>query len=703
MINKFISGYATTYKTMMPDIALTDPNIEGKFMDTLPLVNKTDYPLSSIQARTSWQLGQKSNAAIAHFEAKEKVNATDHMHADVGSFQLYYKGYLAIDAGNYQGKSGGAEGTPHYFNYYTRSIAHNCMTVFDPNETTFGPRSNDGGQKIPSMGVESYDEYMNQQDSAKTEGWFVGPNKDTPEFSFIKTNLTTAYGEEKVKNHERSMVFMDLDNEDYPAAVVIFDDLTSGHKSFKKKWIMNTVAEPEISGNTTVVKRNDNGNNGKLVNKTFLPEEPVISTVGGDGMESYVNGTNYPNADYDGNVDSEQGKWRVEISPSAEQTRDLFLNSMYVTDCDRELPELPMYREDSDALSGVTVMDRAVYFSKKDMLTGSVKLSLRNNGYDTVKCLVTDIEAGLWKVSGPDGVKICRAESDENSLYFRGVPGEYTLTKVTSGTPDNISYEKMQKPMYGDFLVYNEATLQFLTLNSPTITNDGVRMVPLRETFKEFGGEITVDNGIIGIKLPGKNYRIALGDKTAYFDDNPVTLSAAPVLVDGVTYVCAEDFNCWGTKYDTGARVLSLKPNQYSDYGKKGLANYVIPVSIETENGNTVGKWNVSDGNFGTTWKTEGINKQMTLNLGAVYKIDKIDISFSGDGNIPAFFKIDVSTDGVNFQNVYSGLSESNKDGLTTVKMPDGTNAKFIQLRSNGNMLNISNNINEIVVTKGGE
>ena len=235
-------------------------------------------------------------------EAREKM-IMDHQHADLGSFQLYYKGYLAINAGTYAGTSGGW-GSSHWYNYYSRTIAHNCMTVYDPDEEyyvnyhekTGNKLSNDGGQ-INTQLVSTYEEFMAKPDEAKTEAWYIGPNKDTPEYSFIKTNLTGSYGNGKVKNHERSMVFMDLDNDDYPAAVVVFDDVHASNPTFRKAWIMNTQLEPMISGNTSTVIRNDNGNDGKLVNKTMLPASPVVTSVGGEGMESWVDGVNYESKD----------------------------------------------------------------------------------------------------------------------------------------------------------------------------------------------------------------------------------------------------------------------------------------------------------------------------------------------------------------------------------------------------------------------
>lgn len=698
MVEKFVSGYATTYKSVVPDILLANPEIEGKHLDTLPLARRTTYPLSSIQARTNWTLGMDSNAAIAYFEAREK-QYSDHAHADLGTFQIYYKGYLAINGGSYGGTTGGW-GTNHFKNYSIRTISHNGMTVFDNNETTWGSTlANDGGQKL-SEDIYLLEEYMAKEDEAKTEAWYIGPNEETPEFSFIKTNLTNAYGGGKVTNHERSMVFMDLNNDDYPAAVVVFDDITSSNKAFSKKWIMNMVFEPEISGDTITVIRNDNGYNGKLVNKTLLPAEHSITAVGGEGKESFVNGVNYPNADRP-NTDSEQGSWRVEVSPSGKKTRDLFLNSMYVTDYDRELPQLPMYKEETSSLSGVTIMDRCVYFSKEKQIKSAQTIEIRNNGYEEMKCLVTDIAPGLWKVTSSDGsFKTYMVEEDKNSLYFRAKPGNVTISKLSSGEPDYVQYEQMSKPKYGDFLVYNPDEILFNTLSAPTVIKNGKMLVPAKSLFETYGAETAETNGGVNAKISSETYVINNGNPYAYVNGKGILLSYVPEIINGCLYVCPEDLPCFTVSYDKAAKILSIRLKKFENYGKEGISSYIVPVKITTSYGSDKGKENLCDGNFSSLWKTEGIGRYATLELDSVSSLGKVIIAFSEDNALSSFYEIEVSTDGYTYKKVASG---STNERLHTIELPIGTNAKYIRFKGNGSMHGRQNHIGEIILVRGGE
>ena len=91
---------------------------------------------------------------------------------------------------------------------------------------------------------------------------------------------------------ESCLLYTSFD-QDYPAAFVVFDKVTSTNKEFKKKWLLHSVEEPEVNGTTTVISRTKEGYNGKLVNKTMLPSSFTIDKVGGAGYESYVDGVNY--------------------------------------------------------------------------------------------------------------------------------------------------------------------------------------------------------------------------------------------------------------------------------------------------------------------------------------------------------------------------------------------------------------------------
>lgn len=94
-------------------------------------------------ARTSWEDGLDSNAVVAQMKVGELWFANHH-HLDAGHFQIYYKGLLAGDSGRYN-----LYGSAHDGAYNKRTIAHNTMLVYDPNEkmSYFGS-VNDGGQRV---------------------------------------------------------------------------------------------------------------------------------------------------------------------------------------------------------------------------------------------------------------------------------------------------------------------------------------------------------------------------------------------------------------------------------------------------------------------------------------------------------------------------------------------------------------------------
>ena len=545
-------------------VICADPDKDFKQPDDLPLAMETTSPLSAIFHRTSWQPGMDSEAALVQFKAYER-NLGDHMHLDAGSFQLYYKGALAIDAGNYQGESGGWD-SDHAFNYANRSIAHNVVTVYDPNEVfTYAGKTyaNDGGQRMRVATVaKDYDTLMNNADYlyAENKGSYIGPNEQTPAFSYLKANLTPAYSD-KITEYTRSMVFMDLFDEDYPAAFVVFDNVTSSDKSFDKKWLLHSIEEPKVAGNTTSIARTEDGYNGKLVNKTFLPASYNIEKVGGEGKEAYVDGTNYPNKDTcTGN--SEQGQWRLEISPTVESTNDLFLNAMYVTDNDETLPELPMYQESMSGFVGVTVKDRMVLF-RQDAKTQTEQftLNIRDHGYDEVMCFVADVAKGTWNISG-EGVSInVESKEGEEALCFTVKPGNYVVKK-TSASAVALAYPEMKKEKFGDFIVYNKTNGCYLRCENPNQLIDGVAYVPVTTLFKQLGATVTVVTSESAVATKGQNtINLYKGAASYVLNGKTINLSGKIIVQDGIMLVPIEgfeDFFGYAINYDSIARILDV-------------------------------------------------------------------------------------------------------------------------------------------------
>jgi hypothetical protein len=434
--NEFLRQYQPGTIDPVSEILFVDMNLPTQSDGSLPLTKYFGYPIGTMIARTGWDTGTVDKTAPS-VVAEMKVGGhffSNHQHRDFGHFAIYYKGALTQNSGIYEGGNGGY-GSDHDINYHKQSISSNTMLVYDPNEvkTWMGRQiANDGGQRAPNNGFDAVtleelvgeDTYM-----GRVVGQQFGPDAAAPNFSYIKGDLTTAYTS-KVSQSLRSFVFLNLKNGEHPAAMIVYDKVAAADPNFKKYWLMHSIEEPSVSGNTTTIRRNENGYNGKLVNETLLPEagNTTIEKVGGPGREFEVFGTNYPNFvnRLPNENSAEPGAWRVQISPNAPARTDYFLNVMQVMDTGTT--PLVTQKLDAERMVGAKVAGNAVWFSKDgNRLDGVVTLTVPGDETN-LQFVVTDMEAGVWKIAR-DGANSFGTVSEEGGvLYFTGAAGTYTLT-----------------------------------------------------------------------------------------------------------------------------------------------------------------------------------------------------------------------------------------------------------------------------------
>lgn len=413
---------------------------------TLPLTKYFPDPAGLMIARTGWTDGERIQVQSGNVVATMKFGGDwfgNHEHYDAGHFQLYYKGGLAIDSGIYSGRDPADPatsleyGSAHDMNYHKRTIAHNTMLVYDPDEN-FDGYANEGGQRFPGDEPESLAELANGYKVATVlRQQQVGSVAGAPDFSYIKGDLTAAYSS-KVRQFQRSFVFVNFKEANHPAALIVFDKVSASDAGFKKTWLLHSQSEPEISGDTVVIRRTEwdyNSSyqyNGKLINRTVLPAHAVLAKVGGSGNAFSVGGTNYaiePEAEY---ATEEAGAWRLEVSPAAASETDLFLNVMQVMDASSALPALPTTAIDSPLLAGVQIKDRVVLFSKSGMpLGGTVTVTLPAQSA-SLQVLVADLQEGTWTVRkrGTGGPIEDVVSAGGGTLYFvSSAGGVYDLQR----------------------------------------------------------------------------------------------------------------------------------------------------------------------------------------------------------------------------------------------------------------------------------
>ncbi|HOM82946.1 MAG: hypothetical protein GX785_06630 [Armatimonadetes bacterium] len=244
---------------------------------------------------------------------------SQHRHYDALSFIIYHRGYLALDSGTRYDEFVNGE---HLANYYAQTVAHNCVLVHQPGEP---PARYWGGTVIANHGgqhrqlgsevkaFETNDRYVYVAGDA-TASYLHGPVKregqpDLPE----KVSLVT-----------RQLVFL------MPKHFVVFDRVVATDPSYRKEWLLHTAHEPVIAGKQFRADHEE----GRLFCRTLLPEDAVLTPVGGSGREFWAAGRNWEiKAD---KLKPEQlammGQWRVEVSPGAARAEDHFLHVLQVGD-----------------------------------------------------------------------------------------------------------------------------------------------------------------------------------------------------------------------------------------------------------------------------------------------------------------------------------------------------------------------------------
>ncbi|MBN1674636.1 MAG: heparinase II/III family protein [Kiritimatiellae bacterium] len=290
-----------------------------------------------------------------------------HQHADENSFVIDRKGPLAIDSGNYQG------GTSHHDNYFTRTIAHDSITVFDPNEPFWKKRVNDGGQFGGTWLPYGGGKYDSAQYGAHLPGRELALDGITAfetneHYTYACGDAARAYSRGKVSEFTRQFLFL------RPQIFVVFDRITSTDPSFKKTWLLHTVNEPAIEGRTATVSADD----GKLLVRTLLPADANVTKTGGPGKEFWVGGKNHP---FPKKNAYELGAWRLEVSPAQSAKTDLFLHVLYV--CDHAVDKMPeVALEESSEAVRLNVTDVAGAFAIAFAKTGPAggHITMRSTG-----------------------------------------------------------------------------------------------------------------------------------------------------------------------------------------------------------------------------------------------------------------------------------------------------------------------------------
>lgn len=699
-------------------LIMNDTTVELDNTKSLPLTKYYPSPVGNMIARTSWEEGADSPAVICAMKPMG-THFSQHQHMEVGNFVLYYKGMLALDSGTYESPayvkadgtsvSGSYWGSSHYVHYMSRPIAHNILEVYDANNPS---EIAGGGQRIGDYDTGSFktiSKVMNGENKvAENIGYDYGPDKNEPEYSYLEADLTCGYRSDRVKDYTRSYMFLNLFDDEIPAALIVYDRMEATEASLQKSWLLHSQEEPKIEGNKITIDRTEIHNNGRLTDTVLMPEKTVIDKVGGEGMEYWNGVANYeiyrqPEGD-------ESGTWRIEIKPAEKRTKDYFLNVIQVSDPDDSIEHHEVTSNEQSDFIGIFIADRAV-FMKKDK--GSVYMDFtvtaEENGNEEISYIITDLAEGKWIVTDLDGKEIySEAISGEHGvLRFRTAPGTYNVHwEFAEGIePKNFD-------IIGDAVDLGYTPVDIFVnnknYNGRGRIEDGTIFVSI-DDFTELTNRasFTVDGDRFFAKGGYGEIEGKIGSTTVKVNGEEQTLSAAPFEYEGKIYLpldeCLHQVYEFVSEYDDLTYILYFRGGYYMVPGadveivNSEERNRADIITATCSGIDAVGNepYASIDNNMNTYWCSGGYDEWIIYELADEYEITGVGTAWLNGTKRQEHYALFVSEDGEKWTEMWRGDASGNSSEIEDVMFNKPAKARYLKIECYGNTAGQMNSLLE--------
>ena len=415
----------------------------GNFPEDMPLCTYTENPSGQTITRNTWN----ADAAAVFMKIGETTMGC-HDHAESGTFQIYYKSYLALTSG-----FTGRYGSPHHKNYHQLTVSKNGLLIYNPAfKGTYDGWYSGSQEAIPDYSYSTLEEWLSgKYNIAKVTGVL---NK-AGEYSYLAGDITKAYNKDTVDYVGRRMLTVFTDDEKAPMLFFVFDSITAKDESFKKSFLLHTVKEPAISGTPTdksfTVTPDENGKmtatvvngDGALVLQNVYGGD-YMHKIGGEGFACWVGNENEFDGTEASGIDCPQGTFgdlhyriwgRVEVTTRGERKSDM-LNVMYVTDSG-DIKNMPatLVTDTEKAFLGATIGDTCAMFARSESPSKSA-LTFTASGEGTVRYFISGLCEGAWSVSVNGGAAVDYIATKESGMIaFEGDAGTVTVTPSGDSAP----------------------------------------------------------------------------------------------------------------------------------------------------------------------------------------------------------------------------------------------------------------------------
>jgi len=415
---------------------LCDIKPSGNRYEGMPLIQYNPAPLGQYIIRDAH--ADKARAS-AFMRIKERTTG-NHEHCDSGTFEIFYKTMLTNKGGRYNNY-----GHPQTAHYYRATISHNGLIVFNPDR--LDPDNADplvkyySGGNIRRYEPNSFEILMRTDfDMGKVVGRehaYDDKEETKPRYAYIAGDISKAYYDDTAKYVGRRMITVYTDNEDFPMALFVYDDVESVKPEYEKKFLLQISSsdEPAISEENKTITT-DKGE-GRLVLNALTDGIKFISLGGrNEGEYSAAKSRNYMlngSQCVPRNDAADDGHWgRVEIVPDKTVPEVKFMNLLYVTDAGQTKPAPIISRITGEAaMGGVFGNIAAIFATSRDRVATELSASVSGDG--DMSYYVSGVAAGTWEITVNEKSYGAAVATEEGGLLtFTAPAGSITLKKSIS-------------------------------------------------------------------------------------------------------------------------------------------------------------------------------------------------------------------------------------------------------------------------------
>ncbi|MFV0471465.1 MAG: glycoside hydrolase family 88 protein [Paludibacteraceae bacterium] len=236
----------------------------------------------------------------------------------------------------------------------------------------------------------------------------------------------------------------------------------------------------------------------------------------------------------------------------------------------------------------------------------------------------------------------------------------------------------------GAFLLAGSEVVKMAAGEMPLPFNFGIktiRTIDKNHVSVAFTKKVNVTSGVIPENYLINNsievISVSVGDNdsTVILNTTELDLNTYTLTVNDITSTGGEPLENGETKTFTYSGIFAVTASGYESNSSN------IPE-------------NTLDFNLDTRWSCDGMGQWIMYDLGEIKNILSVDLAFFNGGTRKGFFAVHLSSDGVDFAEVYTGESSGKTNSLENYNFDDKL-ARYVKIIGYGNSQNTWNSITE--------